>query len=79
MLVVNSTLPVLHGVSVRMTCNWLGLQISKSDDKHVNANGKIFDFGSEKVKTCGNKKMLVEEISSFLLHCLFCSFIFSSL
>jgi hypothetical protein len=38
-LVSNPTRPVLHGVSVRVIGVWLGLQISKPDDKHVNANG----------------------------------------
>jgi hypothetical protein len=40
-LVANATRPVLHGVSVRVIGNWLGLQISKPDDKHVNANGEF--------------------------------------
>lgn len=40
-LVANSTRPVLHGVSVRVIGNWLGLQISKPDDKQVNANGEF--------------------------------------
>ena len=40
-LVANSTRPVLHGVSVRLFGNWLGLQIRKLDDKQVNANGEI--------------------------------------
>ena len=38
-LVSNSTLSVLHGVSVLMVGIWLGLTISKPHDKHVNANG----------------------------------------
>jgi len=38
-LVSNMTLPVLHGVSVLLIGNWLGLQVSKPDDKQVNANG----------------------------------------
>ena len=41
-LVANSTRPVLHGVSVRGIGIWLGLQICKPDDKHVNANGGLF-------------------------------------
>jgi hypothetical protein len=43
-LVANSALPVLHGVSVLMVGNRLGLQISKPDDKQLNANGGIM-FG----------------------------------
>jgi hypothetical protein len=38
----NLTLPVLLGVSVRVIGNWLGLQFSKPDDKHGNANGEFF-------------------------------------
>jgi hypothetical protein len=38
-LVANLTRAVLHGVSVLVIGNWLGLQFSKPDDKHVNANG----------------------------------------
>jgi hypothetical protein len=34
----NLTRPVKLGVSVLVIGNWLGLQISKSDDNHVNAN-----------------------------------------
>ena len=41
-LVANSTRPVLHGVSVRLIGNRLGIQISKPDDKQVNVNGEIF-------------------------------------
>jgi len=40
-LVSNATLPVSHGVSVLLIGNWLGLQISKPDDKQVNANGEF--------------------------------------
>jgi len=40
-LVANATRPVLHGVSVLLFGNWLGLQISKPDDKQVNANGRV--------------------------------------
>ena len=40
-LVANSTRPVLHGVSVRVVGTWLGLQISKPDDEHVNTNGEF--------------------------------------
>jgi hypothetical protein len=39
-LVANATRAGLHGVSVRVIGNRLGLQISKSDDKQVNANGE---------------------------------------
>jgi hypothetical protein len=39
-LVANSTRPGLHGVSVLLIGNWLGLQISKPDDKQVNAKGE---------------------------------------
>ena len=39
-LVANLTRPVLHGVSVRVVGIRLGLQFSKTDDKHVNANGE---------------------------------------
>jgi hypothetical protein len=38
-LVANLTRPVLHGVSVLLIGNRLGLQTSKPDDKQVNANG----------------------------------------
>jgi hypothetical protein len=38
----NSTRPVLHGVRVRVVGNWLGPQISKADDKYVNANWEFF-------------------------------------
>ena len=38
-LVANSILPVLYGVSVLLFGNRLGLQISKPDDNQVNANG----------------------------------------
>jgi hypothetical protein len=41
-LVANSTRPVSHGVSVRVIGIWLGLQISKPDDKRVNANWGFF-------------------------------------
>ena len=41
-LVANATRPVMHGVSVLLIGNWLGLQISKPDDKHVNANRGLF-------------------------------------
>jgi len=37
-LVANSARAGLHGVSVRVIGNWLGPQISKPDDKRVNAN-----------------------------------------
>jgi len=40
-LVANSTRPVIDGVSVLVIGNWLGLQFSKTDDKHVNANGEF--------------------------------------
>ncbi len=40
-LVANATRPVLHGVSVRVVGVWLGLPISKPDDKHGNANGEF--------------------------------------
>ena len=40
-LVANATLPVLHGVSVRVVGTWLGLQFSKPDDNHGNANGEF--------------------------------------
>ena len=39
-LVANLTRPVIDGVSVRVIGIRLGLQFSKPDDKHVNANGK---------------------------------------
>jgi len=48
-LVANSTRPVLHGVSVLLFGNWLGLQSSKPDDKQVNANG---DFLLQKPVVC---------------------------
>jgi hypothetical protein len=35
-------------VSVRVVGNWLGLQISKPDDKHVNANGEFIKCNSLK-------------------------------
>lgn len=38
-LVANLTRPVIDGVSVLVIGTWLDLQLSKSDDKHVNANG----------------------------------------
>ena len=41
-LVANSTLPVINGVSVLVIGNWLGPRISKLDDNYVNANGGIF-------------------------------------
>jgi hypothetical protein len=34
----------LHGVSVLVIGNWLGLHSSKTDDKHVNANGGGFSI-----------------------------------
>ena len=40
-LVANSTLPVLHGVSVRVVGTRLGLQTRKPDAKQVNANGEF--------------------------------------
>ena len=43
-LVANSTLPVSHGVSVRMVGIGLGLQLSKPDDNHGNANGEFLRF-----------------------------------
>ena len=42
MLVAKPTRAGQHGVSVRLIGNWLGLQISKSDDKQVNANGEYY-------------------------------------
>jgi hypothetical protein len=39
-LVANLTRPGLHGVSGRVLGIRLGLQFSKTDDKHVNANGE---------------------------------------
>ena len=44
-LVANSTLPVLPGVSVLLIGNWLGLHTSKPNDKQVNANGEFFRTG----------------------------------
>ena len=44
-LVANSTRPVLHGVSVLLIGNWLGVQVSKPDDNQVNANGEKFRAG----------------------------------
>ena len=41
MLVANLTRPVLHGVRVRVIGIRLGLQFSKTDDKHVNTNGEV--------------------------------------
>jgi hypothetical protein len=36
------------GVSALVIGKWLGFQISKPDDKHVNANGDCnFDFASQ--------------------------------
>ena len=43
-LVANSTLPVSHGASVRMVGIGLGLQLSKPDDNHGNANGEFLRF-----------------------------------
>jgi hypothetical protein len=43
-LVANSPRPGLHGVSVLLIGNWLGLQISKPDDNQVNGNGEIWLF-----------------------------------
>jgi hypothetical protein len=40
-LVANLRRPVIPGVSGRVVGIRLGLQISKSDDKHVNANGEF--------------------------------------
>ena len=40
-LVANSIRPVAHGVSVRVLGSRLGLQSSKPDDKHGNANGDL--------------------------------------
>ena len=34
------TRPVIDGVSVRVIGIWLGLQSSKADDRHGNANGE---------------------------------------
>ena len=47
-LVANLTRPVLHGVSVRVVGIWLGLQISKLDDKHVNASVEFPTVGDQK-------------------------------
>ena len=41
-LVANLTRPVIDGVSVLVIGIRLGLQFSKTDDKHVNANGELF-------------------------------------
>ena len=41
-LVANLTRPGLHGVNVLVIGSGLGLQTSKPDDKHVNANGDYF-------------------------------------
>ena len=43
-LVANAPRPVLHGVSVRLIGNGLGLQISKPDDKQVNENWEISPY-----------------------------------
>jgi hypothetical protein len=40
-LVANATPPVLHGVSVLVVGNWIGLKASKTDDKRVNASGEF--------------------------------------
>jgi hypothetical protein len=40
-LVANLTRPVIDGVSVRVIGIRLGLQFSKTDDKHVNVNGEF--------------------------------------
>ena len=40
-LVANLTPPVLHGASVLVVGNRLGLKISKLDDKYVNAKGEF--------------------------------------
>ena len=42
-LVANLTRPGLHGVRVRVIGIRLGLQFSKTDDKHGNANGEKSD------------------------------------
>jgi hypothetical protein len=39
-LVANLTRPGINGVSVRVVGIRLGLQFSKTDDNHVNANGE---------------------------------------
>jgi hypothetical protein len=55
-LVANSTPPVLHGVSVLLVGNRLGLQISKPDDKQVNANGEKFRVFAKRNQASSTQK-----------------------
>ena len=48
-LVAKLTRPVLNGVSVRVIGIRLGLQLSKSHDKHGNANGENLILQSDTV------------------------------
>jgi hypothetical protein len=50
-LIANSTRAGLHGVSVLVIGNWLGLQFSKPDDKHVNANGEFMGLKRRETPT----------------------------
>jgi hypothetical protein len=60
-LVANSTRPVLHGVSVLLIGNWLGLQISKPDDNQVNANGEFFRLNFSEFRCKPNRMHTILE------------------
>jgi hypothetical protein len=72
-LVSKATPPGIHGVSVLMAGKWLGLQIRKTHDGHVNANREsIFEKSR---KSLVMNIISFEVFCSFLLTCLFVLFI----
>ena len=64
-LVANATRPVLHGVSVLLIGNWLGLQISKPDDKQVNVNGGFLLLEKQSIALCCRLFILFSCVFSF--------------
>jgi hypothetical protein len=50
-LVANLTRPGINGVSVRVVGIRLGLQFSKTDDNHVNANGEFIGLKQRETLT----------------------------
>jgi len=71
-LVANSTRPVMHGVSVLLIGIGLGLQISKTNDKQVNANGELLPsiFASSQTTCLGSRFLF-----SILLFYTVCEFL----
>jgi len=68
-LVANLTRPVLHGVSILLIGNWLGLEFSKLDDKQVNANGRFLAQTKFRQSDLPSRQVL---FCLFLLFCILC-------